>query len=300
MPLSSINKKWSSIPLLLHIIKIIAMAKGPVEIMAGNVYAGCVAYMASLILKNVDYQVYTYGTELIHLKKNTMKNRLLKKVLNKASGLNALGEYTARLLHEAGIRQESKIVPPRIELPAAGLRFGAALATMASEPLNVLCVGRLVPHKGHTVLIKALAIIPREVQWQCVIVGGGPLLDRLSAMAKQYKVDDRVTIKTGISDDELWNEFNNASLFVLPSLVDNGAEGFGIVLLEAMARGVPVVASKTGGVPEVLNNGACGMLAEPGDAPGLAAAMLSVHQDKRLAQNLAKNAFDRVRSRYAW
>jgi glycosyltransferase involved in cell wall biosynthesis len=303
-PLSRWNKKWSNIPLFWNFVAAILRAKGPVEVLCGNVYAGCVPWTASLFFRGLDYGVYTYGTELLFCNKKSLRGWVLKKVLHKAGRLYVLGKYTAGLLRDAGIRKEPIIEPPRIEL-SAGIGRGDGIVdtktTGASGgPLRILCVGRLVRHKGHAVLLQALRLLPLELNWQCVIVGSGPLLDMLRSIAVHYKIDNRVAIKTDMADEALRNEYANASLFVLPSLCDNGAEGFGIVLLEAMACGVPIIASDTGGITEVLDNGGCGALVEPGNAAVLAEAMARLHGDQPLRRRLSVLGRERVRICYAW
>jgi phosphatidyl-myo-inositol dimannoside synthase len=298
-PFSQWNKKFSCIPLFCRFIALKITRRDSMEVLCGNVYAASVAWVASLFFKNITYGVYTYGTELLKLQERSLTGWVLGRVLKKANVFYALGEFTAKLLLEAGISARPIMVPPRIELPAvtpdAGVFAGAGGQTM-----HILSVGRLVRHKGHAVLIEALSLLPPTVQWRCVIAGDGPLRQDLSDLAREKKIHDRLQLKTGLTDDALWQEFHNASVFVLPSLPDNGAEGFGIVLLEAMARGVPVIAGKTGGVPEVLEYGACGLLVQPGDAAAFAEAIALIHRDTVLRRRLAAQALRRVKDCYAW
>jgi glycosyltransferase involved in cell wall biosynthesis len=303
-PFSRWNKKLSCIPLFFYFVKTMLALKGPCEVSCGNVYAACVPWAASFFMKKLDYAVYTYGTELLALKKASIKARLLKKVFAKAGRIYALGQFTALQLREIGIAAKPLIVPPRIELVPEII--GRALmperkADCADlDNISILSVGRLVRHKGHGILLEAVSLLPQGLPWTCVIVGNGPLRDALLSDAAAKKIDDRVSILSGLSDEALWDEYGKASVFVLPSLMDNGAEGFGIVLLEAMSRWVPVIACAAGGVAEVLDNGACGVLVEPGNAPALAGAILRLHGDPELRRRLSLSAYERVRISYAW
>ena len=303
-PFSRWNKKFSCLPLFFHFVKTMLALKGPCEVSCGNVYAAYVPWTASFFIKKLDYAVYTYGTELLALKKASARAWLLKRVLAKARRLYALGQFTAIQLREAGIAAKPVIVPPRIELRP---EISGREAMTERKPdcadldkINILSVGRLVRHKGHGILLEAVSLIPKGLQWRCVIVGNGPLRDALLSDVANKKIDDRVSILSGLSDEALWAEYDKASVFVLPSLMDKGAEGFGIVLLEAMSRWVPVIAGASGGITEVLDNGACGVLVEPGNAPALAGAILRLHGDPELRRRVSLLAYERVRTRYAW
>jgi glycosyltransferase involved in cell wall biosynthesis len=143
-------------------------------------------------------------------------------------------------------------------------------------------------------------MLPDNIFWKCVIVGDGPQLYILNALSAKKGINDRVIIKTNVSDDELWKEYEKASIFILPSIIDKGTEGFGIVLLEAMAHSVPVIASNTGGIAEVLDNGSCGVLVEPGNAAAISEAIKKLYGDINLRSALSQKAYNRVRTFYAW
>ncbi|MBN1128733.1 MAG: glycosyltransferase family 4 protein, partial [Chitinispirillaceae bacterium] len=137
--------------------------------------------------------------------------------------------------------------------------------------------------------------------WHLTLAGSGGQGKKLSAHAGRIGIGESVSVRTGIDDKELSETYRAADLFVFPSReTASGAEGFGIALLEAMAHGVPVVASRTGGIPEVLGNGACGVLVEPGSAAALAGAIARLAGDVGERKRLSAAAFERLRKRYAW
>jgi glycosyltransferase involved in cell wall biosynthesis len=112
---------------------------------------------------------------------------------------------------------------------------------------------------------------------------------------------DRVLLKAGLTEEEVREEYRKARTFVLPSLEGpSGTEGFGIVLLEAMSYAVPIVASATGGIVEVLDNGSCGLLVEPGNPDALARALLSLWNNTSLGDQLSSKAFHRLIKYYVW
>ena len=302
-PLSFLNKKFSCIPLFFQFITMAGKAKNAPEITCGNVYAGLIPWTASFFM-HVRYAVYTHGTEILFLQKRTFRGWVLKKVLKKAFFLYSNSHYTVSLLREAGISKETAILPPRVVVPLRmdNLRnttekIGNVVGDITAQ---ILCVGRLVQRKGFSVMIEALSLLPSDMQWRCVIVGDGPLDAQLRSICSKRIIGHCVDFKKALSDEELSREYDQSTIFVLPTDKDGGVEGFGIVLIEAMAHKVPVIAGRTGGVVEVLENGACGILVEPGDAIGLSREIGTLLKDDVLRLRLAEAAFERVKRCYAW
>jgi colanic acid/amylovoran biosynthesis glycosyltransferase len=135
-------------------------------------------------------------------------------------------------------------------------------------PLRILCVGRLVPGKGHAVLLDALSQLREEgIYALTTFVGDGPERAQLEQLAEELRLD--VRFAGAVGQDELRAFYEDAQLFCLPTF----AEGLGVVLLEAMACGLPVVSSLVMGVPEVVDDGETGLLVRPGRPDLLAEAI---------------------------
>jgi glycosyltransferase involved in cell wall biosynthesis len=297
-PLSPLNKKWSLVPMLVRVVMARHKRGESLVVECGNVYAGLAAWFLSLIMP-VRYLVYAHGTELTGINRTALSGMLLTSVLRRADRIVANSAYTAALVRSlcppATEGTTVDIVFPRIDLPMSD----APLSRTPGETV-ILSVGRLVPHKGHGVLLDAVARLPQTMQWSLVIAGEGPLLNALTSQSRALRISDRVRFKTGLLDKELEKEYRGASLFVLSSIPVRGTEGFGIVLLEAMAYGVPIVASNTGGVAEVLDNGSCGVLVAPNDASALCDSIRLMANDKPLRERLVAAAMERLRLHYAW
>lgn len=136
-------------------------------------------------------------------------------------------------------------------------------------PLRVLTVGRLVPGKGHAVLLEALASLrDRGVHTIATFVGDGPEREPLERLAEELRLD--VRFAGAVGQDELGAYYQDAQLFCLPTF----AEGLGVVLIEAMGHGLPVVSTNVMGVPEVVDEGETGLLVLPGRADQLAEAIV--------------------------
>jgi glycosyltransferase involved in cell wall biosynthesis len=142
-----------------------------------------------------------------------------------------------------------------------------------TEP-RLLCIGRLIPVKGHLVLLRALAQARGRVPDLALDVAGqGPLEPALRAYAKELGLSDAVRFLGFVSPIQA--AIAGAAAVVVPSL----GEGFGMVALEAMERGRPVIASDVGGLPEIVADGDTGFVVPAGDAEALAEAMVALASD---------------------
>lgn len=151
--------------------------------------------------------------------------------------------------------------------------------------------------KGLPILLRALSILKKnDLKVQAVLVGEGDLRASYQAQAAGYELEDRVVFTGQVSEQELAYYYNMADLFVLPST--NQGEAFGIVLLEAMASGVPVLASDLPGVRTVALDG--GLVFEPGNAEALAGSILNFFGDKNDQIGWQEKARTAAEEKYAW
>ncbi|MDR2649971.1 MAG: glycosyltransferase [Clostridiales bacterium] len=161
--------------------------------------------------------------------------------------------------------------------------------------ITFLSVGRLIYYKGYDILLKALSYVPYA---KLVIIGCGPLKKALYKQAENLKITDRVVFRGEVSDDELGEAFNQCDVFVLPSVAKS--EAFGLVQIEAMARGKPVINTKlNSGVPYVSLNGVTGLTVPPGDVNALASAMNLLAGDADLREKYGQAAFARVLDKFS-
>ena len=141
------------------------------------------------------------------------------------------------------------------------------------EP-RLLCVGRLIPIKGHIVLLRAFAEARRQIPGlRLDIAGRGPLEPALRALAKELGVDDAIRFLGFVTPVQ--RAIEDAAIVVVPSM----GEGFGMVALEAMERARPVIAAEIGGLGELVEEGVTGLLVPPGDAAPLAQAIVRLAGD---------------------
>ena len=295
-PFARINKKIILIPIVLHVLFYIVKVRN-LRIVAGNVYGALVPWAVSRLMP-VRYQVYCYGTELLPPAGRSLRTVLWKSVFTGAETVYYLTGATLKLLGEVYACSRCVRRVPKIDVPVYDITENAR---SGRDVVHLLSVGRLVPHKGHANLISALAQLTLQ-QWRLAIVGEGPEYGRLDRQIRQFSLEGKVTIHTGIADAELPHFYRRADIFVLPSITTlTGVEGFGIVLLEAMAYGAAIIASRSGGIEEVVdNNEDIALLVPQGDRCALQEAIIHLISDTRLRRKMAASAREFLESRYAW
>lgn len=171
------------------------------------------------------------------------------------------------------------------------------------RPVIMLSVGRLSIEKGFHVAIKAIAIaVKHNPDIKYHIIGSGPEEANLTALINRLSLQEVVKIYGSVSTDELLEHYSGAHMFILPSIdFKDGShtETQGVVLQEAQSSGIPVLASRTGGIPEVIKDGKTGLLFCEEDDAQLAQLIESLVADNNLYQNLSQQARKDVEENYS-
>ena len=157
----------------------------------------------------------------------------------------------------------------------------------------VFAYGRLVPQKGFSNLLRAWRLVNAQGA-KLLIAGDGPDRQLLLDLVEQLEIQNSVEFLGRLNRQEVGHYLRHACAFVLPSI----HEPFGLVILEAMAARVPVIATKVGGVPEFVEDGRTGTLVESGDTDGLAAAMQR-HFEQSQPKNQLSLAYETA-CKYEW
>lgn len=211
----------------------------------------------------------------------------------RAEAVIAVSKTVAAVAAEAGIaRERIHVVPDGVDLsrsvePASGDTL-RSLGLLTGEPL-VVQVAALVAHKDPLTFVRAMAVVRERIpRVRALLVGDGPL--RAVAQAEITRLDlDRAVSLTGFRHDA--DDLLAAATVATLSSVE---EGMGSVLLDAMAFGVPIAATRAGGIPEVVSDGESGLLSTPGDPAALADNIVRLLSDQDLAASLAARARMRV------
>lgn len=168
----------------------------------------------------------------------------------------------------------------------------------------LLFVGRLVEKKGVSVLLKAFSLLPEEdkKQTRLWIVGEGGLRSELETEAARLQIADQITFWGKQPNESLPDFFAASNIFVGPSLVDStgDTEGQGVVFLEAFASNTPIIASRVGGIPDVIKHEESGILVSPKNPDELSSAISRLLNDSKLRIKIAEAGNSVVRKFYDW
>jgi len=256
----------------------------------GSVAASLAKVPFRIITRRVDFP----------LKKNYFSRR---KYIKNIDVIIAISEGVKKVLVEGGVD------PENVEVISSGIDFSSfeedssALTSkdylhrefsFAVDDYLVGIVAHLADHKGHQYLIQATKILKQQApKIKTIIVGEGPLSMELDRQAKELDVED-IIFFLGFRKD-IPKILSSLDLFVLSSHL----EGMGSSILDAMASRLPVVATKVGGIPEVVINGETGLLVPPRNPSALARAILMLYSDKTLASRLGQKGYELVHRKFS-
>ncbi len=199
----------------------------------------------------------------------------------RATKVITISQYCARRLEELYGVSNAVVVPELIDLDGWHRLFQANAGSPDPRKYTVLSVCRFYPRKRMDVLLRATALLRDRIpQLEVRIVGGGLEYRRLRQLATELRIEPILRWVGDVNANELAAEYKRCDVFCLPS----AQEGFGIVFLEAMAAGKPIVAARAAAVPEVVRNG---VLVEPEDADALAEGLLSLYRDPNRRKTLS-------------
>jgi glycosyltransferase involved in cell wall biosynthesis len=190
--------------------------------------------------------------------------------------------------------------PQRFARPPA--RPGARTGADPREPVRVLSIGRAVQKKGYDVLIEALARLPPDLHWRLTHIGGGPLREKLRRLAKKRGVAEAIEWLGAQPQERVLAAYRDADIFVLANRVarDGDRDGLPNVLMEAMSQELACVASAAAAVPELIANGATGVLVPPDEPARLAEALTRLARDPPLRLALGRAGAETVRFKFSF
>ena len=263
----------------------------------------------SLFFKKVigkPYVAYCHGEEITQTDGRRYQPKLRNAIYEHAQVVIAANEFARQNLLRSGIAENRirKITPgvdcsrftpssPRHDLVK---RYGL------QDKFVLLTVARLVPRKGHQLVLQALkALLPERPELVYLVVGTGPEESRLRRMVAELGMTNAVRFAGFVNDDELSEYYNLADLYVMPNSEDKGdVEGFGMVFLEANACGKPVVGGRSGGTGEAVLDGKTGMLVDPSDPSELIKTLRCLTDNEALLKTLGESGLSRARSDFSW
>jgi len=238
-----------------------------------------------------------YGAELRWVQSSLPVMRgFVRWALRTSDEIVAISSYTAREIARFA-NVHVRVIPYTLGFPESP----PVHRSSGDGSFRILFVGRLVERKGVTYLIDAVQRLPSGVRAHLTVIGEGPERAALEAQAAAG-LDGRVDFRGRVDDKDLQDAFAAADVLVLPSIVDarGDTEGLGVVLLEAMSCGVPVVGSRAGGITDIIEDEESGLLVPPADSALLASTLERLVRDPALAARLGAAGERRVRAAFGW
>ena len=242
-----------------------------------------------------------HGTDVFFIDKMRIAQRLAKKAIHSAHNLHFVSEELRSIVE----RRYGDVGGRDFVLPMVfGLESFSRAASKPRETKRILFVGRLMEVKGVDVLIKAFSKFLENdslSDYALDIVGDGPELDSLLHLARQEQIEEKIVFHGSKQRNEIADFYANADLFVLPSKTTalGEKEGLGLVVLEAMMSGVPVIGTDCGGIKETIEHGKTGIIVAENDVDALHMAMVDLIQDVGKREQFSHHAHAEVTRKYS-
>jgi phosphatidylinositol alpha-1,6-mannosyltransferase len=273
----------------------------PDLIVCGHVITAPAA-LAARRLTGVPYAVFTYGYEI----RRKRRRRWIARLLHGARSVIAISQFTREAVLALGVTPERiRILYPGVDADRFSPTTDHRPPTTNHRPPTLLSVSRLADmYKGHDTTIRALPLVRAKVPGaRYVVAGGGPLREYLGRVAQSVGVERDVEFLGEVPDDALVDLYRSADVLAVLSRESasvGGAEGFGIVCLEAAACGVPVVAGRSGGLVDAVQDGVTGILVDPLDLGAAAEAIVVLLGDPDRARRMGAAGRAAVLDHFTW
>ena len=258
--------------------------------------------LGALFLKTfykIPYINTIYGEE-VYLSNRYYTMPIIKLFVNNASKTITISSGSLKACLESGLREENlEILPFGVDTNF----FRPIDVQKDKEIFQILSVGYLIERKGFEYLIKAVKEVLKDYDnVKLKIVGSGPLECQIKKLIKDLKLENNIQILSNVSDEQLLELYNLSDLFVLPSIVDSqgNTEGLGVVLLEAMACGLPVIASNIGGIPDIVNDGETGLLVPEKNFKEISKSIAELIENEDLKKKIAIEGYKMIKEDFSW
>jgi len=279
------------------------------KIIVGHILpTGTVALVLKKLLR-VQYIVSIHGLDINLTQASSRKRRLAKLIVRNAEKIIANSNYTKQALINACGCDATKV---EIVYPCPNISYEPQeekIVASIRDKYNlqnkkvILTVSRLVERKGHDKVIQALPKVLEKIPNAVyLIVGAGANLKYLKELVALLKLEDHVLFFTDIADTELPGFYQLADVFIMPSrkLAGGDIEGFGIVYLEANGFGKPVIAGRSGGAVEAVEDNVNGLVVDPESIIEIADALIKILSDEALSKRLGEAGKIRIAKKFNW
>ena len=261
------------------------------------------AYLAQKITKDekIKYITTLHGTDITLVGNHHSFFKITKFSIEKSNGVTCVSEYLRKATEETfGINKDMRVIynfvdtekykrnPEKERREIAGRIFENRQGSIDNNDFVISHISNFRPVKKIQNIIKAFCKITREINAKLLLVGDGPDVSWCKIITDKLGLNDRVYFM-GLMED-IVPVLNISDLYMLPS----GSESFGLSALEALSCSVPVIGTKNGGLPEVVEDGSCGILVDPDNVDAISDAALKLLSDKKTRAKMSINARERA------
>ena len=256
-------------------------------------------------MTGLNYIITIYGGEIFLANKYKLIT-VLDNIIKNSYKSFALTSGLRDVMKEFGIKSEIDIIPLGVDTNVFKNNIHSKNIKKIYCPNNelmILSVGRLVEKKGMEYLISAFKKVKDEItNVKLVIVGNGHLYNKLLNLRDKLGLQKDVIFTKEINHGLLPKYYSASDLFVLPSIIDNigDRETQGVVFLEAMVSGIPVIGTNTGGIPDIISNKNVGVLVPEKNSEKLAREIIKLLKNKKLREKYSKNGYDHAFRNFNW
>ncbi len=245
-----------------------------------------------------------HGSDVFGLRSAFFK-KLNAIVFRNSDACTVNSRATARIARDVSDNVKIRVLPMGVDTtwPKKSHNVATLREKLKINGPVILFVGRLIDWKGATYLIKAMPEILQHIQEaKAILVGSGPQKDDLVHLAGTLAVEGQVVFIDEVPQQELLDFYAVADIFVLPSIINEKGEneGLGVVLLEAMASGLPVIGSNVGGIPDIVKDKFNGLLVEQKKPKDLAEKIIKLAGSEKLRVQMGENGRRFVRENFDW
>ncbi|UTB33262.1 MAG: glycosyltransferase family 4 protein [Methanobacterium sp. ERen5] len=258
--------------------------------------------LGALFLKwiyRIPYVSTVYGEE-VYLSKRYHVTLILKFLLHWSSNIIMISNATYKAGLNIGLSgHKMDIIPFGVDTSF----YKPMDVAKDYEIFQILSVGYLIERKGFMYLISSIKeVLKKHENVRLNIVGTGPQEQQIKNHIHELGLEGYVKIIGNISDKKLLNLYNTSDLFVLPSIIDSqgNTEGLGVVLIEAMACGLPVIGSNIGGITDIIQDRKTGLLFPQKDTDELSKLIIEMIENPNLRERIALKGYQNVLNNFSW
>jgi len=236
---------------------------------------------------------FLYGNDIKPKNNNfskILKGKMFKQTINYAHIVCTISDYTKNIYLENNNRTETLYILNPF-LNSELIDSTSYVSPRHKRTLTLITVGRIVRRKGYEDILKALKILKQQgIQFRYLVVGEGPFRYQLYQLAKKLKVEQYITFTGTVKDVSFY--YRKADIFIMPSIELNGdVEGFGLVFLEAGIHSLPVIGTRSGGIPDAVVHKKTGLLVNPGNVKEIVASIQTLINNYELRKKLSFNGY---------